>query len=151
MKYPRILGKLTYILIYPAFRLLVYNTKRAYVLVTIKDRVLITKNWIGMQTEWALPGGGMKVGETPQQGAARELKEELGLAIDPAGLKQVGSKFYKSKFGNVYYIFEITFKDRPNLVLDKEIAHSKLCTPVDLQDQKLGEVLRSACKAKGWG
>lgn len=36
---------------------------------------------------WSLPGGGCEDGETPQQGAVRENKEEMGLDVDPAGLK----------------------------------------------------------------
>lgn len=35
---------------------------------------------------WFTPGGGLDDGETPAQGAARELLEETGLRIDPADL-----------------------------------------------------------------
>ncbi|MCA2215164.1 NUDIX hydrolase [Jidongwangia harbinensis] len=35
---------------------------------------------------WFTPGGGLDEGETPAQGAARELFEETGLRIDPADL-----------------------------------------------------------------
>jgi 8-oxo-dGTP pyrophosphatase MutT (NUDIX family) len=35
---------------------------------------------------WFTPGGGLDAGETPAQGAARELFEETGLRIDPAAL-----------------------------------------------------------------
>lgn len=35
---------------------------------------------------WALPGGLLKRGEDPAVGVAREVHEEIGLVIDPAGL-----------------------------------------------------------------
>ncbi|UQU66246.1 NUDIX domain-containing protein [Couchioplanes caeruleus] len=35
---------------------------------------------------WLTPGGGLHDGETPAQGAARELFEETGLRVDPAEL-----------------------------------------------------------------
>ncbi|WP_412740861.1 NUDIX hydrolase [Krasilnikovia sp. MM14-A1259] len=37
-------------------------------------------------TWWFTPGGGLDQGETPAQGAARELFEETGLRVDPAEL-----------------------------------------------------------------
>ncbi|WP_433296967.1 NUDIX hydrolase [Actinoplanes sp. CA-030573] len=35
---------------------------------------------------WFTPGGGIEEGETPAEGAARELAEETGLRVDPAEL-----------------------------------------------------------------
>ncbi len=35
---------------------------------------------------WVTPGGGLDAGETPAEGAARELFEETGLRVDPAEL-----------------------------------------------------------------
>jgi 8-oxo-dGTP pyrophosphatase MutT (NUDIX family) len=37
---------------------------------------------------WFTPGGGLQGGETPAEGAARELLEETGLRVDPAELAQ---------------------------------------------------------------
>jgi 8-oxo-dGTP pyrophosphatase MutT (NUDIX family) len=33
--------------------------------------------------QWALPGGRLEAGESPEHGALRELREELGLSIEP--------------------------------------------------------------------
>ncbi|GAA2623080.1 NUDIX hydrolase [Paractinoplanes durhamensis] len=35
---------------------------------------------------WFTPGGGLDAGETPAEGAARELAEETGLRVEPAQL-----------------------------------------------------------------
>jgi len=35
---------------------------------------------------WALPGGGMELGESIEQGAVREVKEETGLDVEVDGL-----------------------------------------------------------------
>ncbi|MBM2617610.1 NUDIX domain-containing protein [Actinoplanes sp. LDG1-06] len=35
---------------------------------------------------WFTPGGGLESDETPAEGAARELREEVGLKVDPADL-----------------------------------------------------------------
>ena len=37
---------------------------------------------------WFTPGGGLDPGESTAAGAARELREEAGLAVDPAALGQ---------------------------------------------------------------
>lgn len=36
--------------------------------------------------QWALPGGRIDAGETPEQAALRELAEEVGLLLDPAAV-----------------------------------------------------------------
>ena len=51
--------------------------------VVIKDeRVLLVKRGIPpSEGLWAIPGGGLELGETLQEGAEREIREETGLLI----------------------------------------------------------------------
>jgi len=48
-------------------------------LLTHEGRVLLVRHTYGARRTWYLPGGASHRRETPQQAAARELREELGL------------------------------------------------------------------------
>jgi len=51
--------------------------------------ILLTRRAKGLRThagQWALPGGGVDAGETPEQAALRELSEEVGLQLDPSAV-----------------------------------------------------------------
>jgi 8-oxo-dGTP pyrophosphatase MutT (NUDIX family) len=59
------------------------------VLVDHADRVLLLRGGDPARPDlryWFTPGGGLKDGESPAEGAARELFEETGLHADPAEL-----------------------------------------------------------------
>jgi mutator protein MutT len=61
-------------------------------LVRKNDLLLIQRARAPMEGLWTLPGGRMEPGETPEQCAQREIKEELGLyafALKPVRLLQV--------------------------------------------------------------
>ena len=65
------------------------------------DRLLLfrfafTRGALAGRTNWALPGGGIEPGETPEQAAIRELQEETGLVVDDVGAA-VGERSYKMR------------------------------------------------------
>jgi len=59
----------------------------AGVAVVSDDGVLLTERAVDPgRGEWAVPGGHLEVDETPREGAARELREEVGVRVEPADL-----------------------------------------------------------------
>jgi 8-oxo-dGTP pyrophosphatase MutT (NUDIX family) len=60
-------------------------------LIDAAERVLLLHGGDPARPEqhwWFTPGGGLDEGETPAQGAARELLEETGLRVDPPELDE---------------------------------------------------------------
>jgi 8-oxo-dGTP diphosphatase len=51
------------------------------VIVDEYDRILLLHRNTAKQTQWELPGGKIKRGETAEQAAVRELGEELGVEV----------------------------------------------------------------------
>ncbi len=61
---------------------------------------------------WAMPGGGLEVGETPAQGIVREVMEETGIACEPVALVGV----YDSRLcgtPSFYQLYQFSFLCRP--------------------------------------
>lgn len=61
----------------------------AVLVLPVDDGVLLVRRGIEPRKgQLALPGGFIEVGETWQQAAARELREETGVTIDPATISE---------------------------------------------------------------
>ena len=70
---------------------------------------------------WAMPGGGLEVGETPAQGVVREVLEETGVTCEPIALVGV----YDSRLcgtPSFYHFYQISFLCRP--LSDIEVVSS---------------------------
>lgn len=55
---------------------------------------------------WEIPGGVIEVGETPSQGCARELTEELGLVREPGRLLVVDWAPHPDHGDRVLFVFD---------------------------------------------
>ncbi|MEO5665316.1 MAG: NUDIX hydrolase [Nocardioides sp.] len=71
-----------------------YDTRvAAYAVIVDGDRILLSWwNGEGHGTPaWSLPGGGVDLPETPEQGAIREVSEETGFDVELAGVLAIDS------------------------------------------------------------
>jgi 8-oxo-dGTP pyrophosphatase MutT (NUDIX family) len=87
---------------------------------------------------WALPGGGMKLGETLGQTIVREVREETGLEVEPAGLVGIYSDprhVIAYDDGEVRQEFSVCFRTRllgGQLVADAESTDLRWVAPDSL-------------------
>lgn len=85
----RLYGCLAYVVIWPYVKFGL-NSNRAYVLLIDKNlqEVCLVKKLVSWKNEWFLPGGGLKKNESYPKAACREIKEELGLELNPQKLRE---------------------------------------------------------------
>jgi 8-oxo-dGTP pyrophosphatase MutT (NUDIX family) len=72
----------------------------------------------GREQSWDLPGGHAEGQETPARTAARELKEETGISVQPSTLQMVRA-FMRSD-GKSFYVFELRTISRPPVRISNE-------------------------------
>ncbi len=86
---------------------------------------------------WEFTSGSVLAGEQSRTGAVRELKEELGLEIEPDRLTLLGSSMLDHRLVDTYML--ITHVDPQQLSLQQdEVAEAKLVTL-----QQLDEICRT--------
>lgn len=119
MRLPALLGRIAYILAYPAIRLAVWRSHRAYVLIVCDNDILLTKNWMGLQRIWRLPGGGVHRSEPSHIAAVRELHEELGLVAPPDELYTLNTAPLRAGGGYTYDVFVWRLDQKPATIAQR--------------------------------
>ncbi|HEV8441500.1 MAG TPA: NUDIX domain-containing protein [Methylomirabilota bacterium] len=66
-----------------------------------EGRVLLVRHTYGRKN-WELPGGAVEQGESPMDGAVREIQEETGLSVTPTGLTGI---YYDPEADFLHFVF----------------------------------------------
>jgi len=97
----------------------------AAVIVEHEGRVLLQQRAMGPRSGfWTFPGGFLEVGETPEQGAVRETKEEAGLDVELGPLQGV---YTRPKQGIVLVVYAGTATTGDAIVADAESLAVRWC------------------------
>lgn len=109
----------------------------AAVVVRVGPRILLVRN--SYQPRLTLPGGRMRRGEDPAAAAARELREEVGLHVEPARLRPLLDRvFPHSGMRNRVALFELRLAAEPALAIDRrEVVEARLATPAEARREAL--------------
>lgn len=67
--------------------------------------VLIKRKYEPLAGRWSIPGGTLEVGESLEEGVARELAEETGLLVRVGPLVEVFDRILRDEDGRVKYHF----------------------------------------------
>jgi len=65
--------------------------------------LLIRRGQEPLKGQWSLPGGAVELGETLEEAVRREVLEETGLAVEPAGIVQAFDRISRDGEGRVRY------------------------------------------------
>ncbi|HKR81400.1 MAG TPA: NUDIX hydrolase [Candidatus Saccharimonadales bacterium] len=99
-------------LLWPALIVYINRSERARILVVHGDELLLVKPWLGAGS-WGLPGGGLHPGEPVLDACLRELREETGISLQKAQVKNLFSGTYKERgfrYRCHYFVAELSEK-----------------------------------------
>ncbi len=143
------LGKLGFWVCWPGIWFMVkIMPPRTRIVVVYDKKILLTKDWLGAG-DWTLPGGGLRRGEDPAEGAARELMEETGIKISPEHYKKLGMKTLKGRgIISHNHCFYLHLSHKPRIYLHKpEILAYKWVSYEDLENITLSETVMPVVRA----
>ena len=121
--------RLGYRLVRRWWRLTRPRSRGAFVAVWAQGRILTLQNsYVSFRS---FPGGGIRRHEAPSAAAARECREEVGLAVSPASLQLefVTEQDWEGK-KDVVWMYRIELEEAPPLRVDhREVVEARFMVP----------------------
>jgi 8-oxo-dGTP diphosphatase len=113
----------------------------AIVLVRVDGALLLIRP--SYRPWYTVPGGRVERGEEPRLAAVRELREEVGIAVEPAALHALGEfVVHHSHIEDHVHAFELRLEARPEVRIDlREVVWAGFCAENALADLHLWPVL----------
>ena len=98
---------------------------------------------------WIIPGGGVKFGETIQEAAIREIKEETNLDVDL--IKLIGYKEVINVPGNYHSIvfFHLATPKHMDVKANEDVSAAKFFSIEEIKELKIAESVEWALKEAG--
>lgn len=111
--------KLGFILLWPGLFLYFIASKRTRIMLLHNGEILLVQDssrYFYDDESWTLPGGGIQRGEEVQIAATRELREELGIEVEPDSLV-TKAKQRSGSYGLTYQAYFLLYeaKTKPTI------------------------------------
>jgi ADP-ribose pyrophosphatase YjhB (NUDIX family) len=91
-------------------------------------RVLLVRN--SYRRPLSMPAGNLRRGESPAAAAVRELREEVGIRVEPERLRFVREVVHRSDWKEDHsHVFEVELDEAPRLAIDgREVVWADFAT-----------------------
>lgn len=112
--------------------------------------LLAERNKVNYNGYWIIPGGGVKFGETIQEAAIREIKEETNLDVEIT--KLIGPKEVinvPSKYHSVVF-FHLAKPKHTNIEAKEDVSAAKFFSIEEVKQLKIAESVEWALKEAGF-